>query len=173
MYLAEVPWGRCQRGQAKTLEAKRKRNLVISELDGRALKYCMRFKQDRKKDLARARLYLRWPRARGWVMLPGWKALSCWVKQSPVRGRGALRGQSLGLSQETEALGSWRPNRCHSLGRKPSNWRTFHWRHWHHLKSSGSQATSGASPSVLFIVKSHSEKSLNNYPWKFPDREIY
>lgn len=98
IYLAEVPWGRGQRGQAHTLEAKRKRNLVISELDGRALKYCMRFKQDRKKDLPRAHLYLRWPRARDWVVLPGWKALSSRVKQSPIRGRGALMGQSLGLS---------------------------------------------------------------------------
>ena len=80
------PWGRGQSRQAHTLEAKRKRNLVISELDGRALKYCMRFKQDRKKDLSRAHLYLGWPRARDWVVLPGWKALSSRVKQSPVRG---------------------------------------------------------------------------------------
>jgi len=31
-------------------------------------------------------------------VLPGWKALSSRVKQSPIRGRGALMGQSLGLS---------------------------------------------------------------------------
>ena len=35
------PWGRHQRGQAQTHEAKRKRNLVISELDCRDRKYCM------------------------------------------------------------------------------------------------------------------------------------